>query len=157
MKHLKIFENFNNDNEVEAIWGIDPYELFDLCLSTMDTVSLYAKLRLDFGIVIYKTQTRWKAPSWEQTLWNSIYTLNSDNLKKYDDVDVDSLLNSKNSKAFEIILSNLGATEEDDKKVKDFNKLIADRLESYGIDFVITDSDYSSTDTSFLTIYLNNI
>jgi hypothetical protein len=157
MKHLKLFENFDNESEVEKIWGIDPYELLDLCLSCIDELFLNASVRLDFGLVTYKTQTRWKAPSWEQANWNSIYTLKSGNLTKYVDVDVDSLLNSKNSKAFEIVLYNLGATDEDDKKVEDFNKLIADRLKSYGVDFVITDSDYSSTDTSFLTIYLNNI
>lgn len=156
MKHLKIFENFNNDNEVEAIWGVDPYELFDLCLSTMDTVSLYAKLRLDFGLITYKTQTRWNAPSWEQANWNSIYAL-SDDLTKYDNIDLDNLLNSKNIKAFEIILSDLGNTHEEDKKVEDFENLISDRLKSYGMDFKIVDSDYSSTDIKYITIYLNNI
>ena len=157
MKHLKLFENFDSESEIEKIWGINPYEIFDLCLSCIDEVFLNASVRLDFGLVTYKKMDRWKAPSWEQTFWNSIYTLESSNLTKYDDVDLDSLLNSKNSKAFEIILSNLETTDEEDKKVKDFNKLISDRLKSFGVDFIITDSDYSSPDTSFLTIYLNNI
>ena len=158
MKYLKLYENFNSyDQVIQDVWGVDPYEIVDLCLSTMDGVSLYAKVRLDFGLVTYKKMDRWKAPSWEQSNWNSIYTLESGNLTKYDDVDIDSLLNSKNSKAFEIILSNLATTDEEDEKVKDFNKSISDRLESYGVDFIITDSDYSSPDTSFLTIYLNNI
>lgn len=157
MKHLKLFENFDSESEIEKIWGINPYEIFDLCLSCIDEVFLNASVRLDFGLVTYKKMDRWKAPSWEQTFWNSIYTLESSNLTKYDDVDIDSLLNSKNSKAFEIILSNLGTTDEEDKKVKDFNKLISDRLKSFDVDFIITDSDYSSPDTSFLTIYLNNI
>ena len=157
MKHLKLFENFDSESEIEKIWGINPYEIFDLCLSCIDEVFLNASVRLDFGLVTYKKMDRWKAPSWEQTFWNSIYTLESSNLTKYDDVDIDSLLNSKNSKAFEIILSNLGTTDEEDKKVKDFNKLISDRLKSFDVDFIITDSDYSSPDTSSLTIYLNNI
>ena len=157
MKHLKLFENFDNESEIEKIWGIDPYELLYHCLSCIDEVFLNASVRLDFGLVTYKKMDRWKAPSWEQTFWNSIYTLESSNLTKYDDVDIDSLLNSKNSKAFEIILSNLETTDEEDKKVKDFNKLISDRLKSFDVDFIITDSDYSSPDTSFLTIYLNNI
>lgn len=157
MKYLKLFENFDGESEIEKIWGINPYEIFDICLSCIDEVFLNASVRLDFGLVTYKKMDRWKAPSWEQTFWNSIYTLESSNLTKYDDVDIDSLLNSKNSKAFEIILSNLGTTDEEDKKVKDFNKLISDRLKSFDVDFIITDSDYSSPDTSFLTIYLNNI
>ena len=157
MKHLKLFENFDSESEIEKIWGINPYEIFDLCLSCIDEVFLNASVRLDFGLVTYKKMDRWKAPSWEQTFWNSIYTLEYSNLTKYDDVDIDSLLNSKNSKAFEIILSNLGTTDEEDKKVQDFDKLISDRLKSYGVDFIITDSDYSQPDTSFLTLYLNNI
>jgi hypothetical protein len=157
MKYLKLYENFNSGDQVILdIWGIDPYEIFDLCLSSMDEVFLNASVELEFGLTTYKTTERFKAPSWEQANWNSIYKLDSGNLTKYD-VDIDSLLNSKNSKAFEIILYNLGNTDEDDKKVKDFNKLIVDRLKSYGVDFVIVDSDYSSTDTYFLTIYLNNI
>ena len=157
MKHLKLFENFDNESEIEKIWGIDPYELFYICLSCIDEVFLNASVRLEFGLTTYKTTERWKAPSWEQANWNSIYKLDSGDLTKYNDVDLDSLLNSKNSKAFEIFLYNLKNTDEEDKKVKDFNKLIVDRLESYGVDFIITDSDYSATDTAFLTIYLNNI
>lgn len=157
MKHLKLFENFDNESEIEKIWGIDPYELLYLCLSCIDEVFLNASVRLDFGLVTYKTMDRWKAPSWEQTVWNSIYTLESSNLTKYDDVDLDSLLNSKNSKAFEITLSNLGTTDEEDEKVKYFVDAISNRLKSYGVDFIITDSDYSSIDKWSLTIYLNNI
>jgi hypothetical protein len=157
MKHLKLFENFDNESEIEKIWGIDPYELFYLCLSCIDEIFLNASVRLDFGLVTYKKLDRWKAPSWEQTVWNSIYTLESSKLTKYDDVDLDSLLNSKNSKAFEITLSNLGTTDEEDKKVKDFVDAISNRLKSYGVDFIITDSYYSSTDKWSLTIYLNNI
>jgi hypothetical protein len=157
MKHLKLFENFDNESEIEKIWGIDPDDLLYLCLSCIDEVFLNASVRLDFGLVTYKTMDRWKAPSWEQTVWNSIYTLESNNLTKYDDVDLDSLLNSKNSKAFEITLSNLGTTDEEDEKVKDFVDAISNRLKSYGVDFIITDSDYSSIDKWSLTIYLNNI
>jgi hypothetical protein len=157
MRYLKLFENFDGESEIEKIWGVNPYEIFDICLSCIDEVFLNASVRLDFGLVTYNTMNRWKAPSWEQSIWNTIYTLESSNLTKYNDVDLYSLLNSKNSKSFEIILSNLGTTDEEDKKVKDFNKLISDRLKSFGVDFIITDSDYSSPDTSFLTIYLNNI
>ena len=157
MKYLKLFENFDGESEIEKIWGIDPYEIFDICLSCIDEVFLNASVRLDFGLVTYKTMDRWKAPSWEHSKWNSIYTLESSNLTKYDDVDLDSLLNSKNSKAFEIILSNLGTTDEEDEKVKYFVDAISNRLKSYGVDFIITDSDYSSIDKWSLTIYLNNI
>ena len=157
MKHLKLFENFDIESEIEKIWGVNPYEIFDLCLSCIDEVFLNASVRLDFGLVTYKIMDRWKAPSWEQSNWNSIYTLDSGNLTKYNDVDLYSLLNSKNSKAFEITLSNLGTTDEEDEKVKDFVDVISNRLKSYGVDFIITDSDYSSTDKWGLTIYLNNI
>ena len=157
MKHLKLFESFDSESEIEKIWGVNPYEIFDLCLSCIDEVFLNASVRLDFALVTYKKMDRWKAPSWEQSNWNSIYTLESGNLTKYNDVDLYSLLNSKNSKAFEIVLSNLGTTDEEDEKVKYFNKLISDRLKSFGVDFIITDSDYSQPETSFLTLYLNNI
>ena len=158
MKYLKLYENFNSYEQViQDVWGVDPYEIVDLCLSTMDEISLYAKVRLDFGLVINRIQKRFNGSEWKQIIWNSVFSLESDNITKYDSVDIDSLLNVDNQKGIEIVISGLGNTDSDDKIVQEFDKKIIDRLKSYGLDFKLIDSDYSGTDTSYLTIYLNNI
>ena len=158
MKYLKLYENFNSYEQViQDVWGVDPYEIVDLCLSTMDEISLYAKVRLDFGLVINRIQKRFNGSEWKQIMWNSVFSLESDNITKYDSVDIDSLLNVDNQKGIEIVISGLGNTDSDDKIVQEFDKKIIDRLKSYGLDFKLIDSDYSGTDTSYLTIYLNNI
>ena len=158
MKYLKLYENFNSYEQViQDVWGVDPYEIVDLCLSTMDEISLYAKVRLDFGLVINRTQKRWNGSEWKQIMWNSLFALESDKITEEPSVDIDSLLNVDNQKGIEIVISGLGNTDSDDKMIKEFNKKIIERLKSYGLDFKLIDSDYSQPDTSFLTLYLNNI
>lgn len=157
MKYLKIFENFNSVNEIEKIWGIDPYELYDLCLSSMDGVDLYAKLKIHFGLVSYPRLRRFDGSYWEQQKWNSVYLLEDGNFVNYN-IDIDQILNSKNKKGIEISLSGLGNKTEDDEQVSRFYSEIMERLVRYGIDFekIESDHDYSSTDTAYLTLYLNN-
>jgi hypothetical protein len=146
MKHLKLFESFEDEAMAEKTWKIDPYDLRDIVQACLMDCEMFSS---SFDIVLGM---------------NSIVKVKRHNGEYYDHEEFDPIFDILPERLFRregiikgggtpcIDMYFSGLDEDDDEKIISLKDSIAERLSDYGLSFDVIGPDFVQSDGACIVI-----
>ena len=151
MKFVKLFENFESlENEVDSIWGVNPYLVFDIINSNLGEFNFWGEVEIDFSF-FGPTPTEYP-----ESL--PCFKIEGGVLRKY--IYHNNMVSIMGTGDYDIIIEGCiyGVTVPEANKRHEtwekFKKYMNDQLFSAGIDYSLTEIDDIFNDGSKNNIYL---